>query len=78
LLKNTPLLTFTVVGVKFQSAGITPWLQQLSDLIQDKFVTVDEEQNLVCHNSLEGEQDLQLIDSVQIISNSSTFQKYWR
>jgi hypothetical protein len=77
-IKDTHLLTFTVVGARFQSAGVTPWLQQLSELIKQKFVTVDANQNLVCHSGLEMETDINTLDAVQIISSSSTFQKYWQ
>jgi len=77
-INDTPLLTFTVVGVKVQSAGITPWLQQLGDLIQQKFVTINEEQDLICHSVLDNEVDIPQVDAVQIISSSPTFQKYWQ
>lgn len=78
-INNTPLLHFTVVGTRYQSAGITPWLQQLSDLIFEKFVTVNDAQELVNHHvSTITEVSHNKLSAVDIVATSSTFKKYWK
>jgi hypothetical protein len=77
-INNTPLLHFTIVGSRYNSAGMTPWLQQLSDLILEKFVTVNDTQELVNHHvSTLTELDHHSLSAVDIVATSPTFKKYW-
>lgn len=74
---NTYLLNFTVLGTRVNSAGLAPWLQDLTDLINTKFVTVEE--NTFQFLSLEkfDEKEIEKFDPISFVANSPTFQKYW-
>lgn len=77
-LKNTYLLHFTILGSKCNSPGLAPWFQDFTDLINSKFVTVED--NNFINLTIDGftENDLGDINPVNIIANSQTFKRFWK
>ena len=77
-LRGASLIHFTVLGVRYNSPGLVPWLQDFSNLIKERFITVENENfvNLVTKDF--SENDNPQINPVNFVANSETFKKYWR
>jgi hypothetical protein len=77
-IKDASLLHFTVLGIRQESVGLTPWLQDFTDLINAKFITV-EGNSFVNLNITEIEEvENSICTPVEIMANSMTFKKYWQ
>lgn len=78
-LGGTPLLHFAIIGSMHSSkAGTTEVYQKLIDVVNCKFINIDEKRNFVNSSfCLENEIDT-ITDPVSYLSQSKTFEKLWK
>ena len=76
-IKDTPLLHFVILGIHTKSeAGATPIYQQFDEILNQKFVDINESEFINSTKILEEELDVQT-NPVEYFSQSQTFNKLW-
>ncbi len=77
-LKNTPLLHFTVIGLREKSeVGRATWVQSIGDLCNEKLITANNAEFELISDTKFKETELKCINSVDLFANSKTFIKVW-
>ena len=76
-LKDTTLLHFTILGFAAKnSASGVPSYQKLADILNSKFISIDQEKLINKMDNFEEELDVQL-NPVKYFTDSKTFSKLW-
>ncbi len=73
-----PLLHFTIIGSRNESAGATVWFQNIIDIINSKFVTLTEENFINQNTENVEEQDIAILNPVDFFVSSNSFKTIWK
>lgn len=78
-LNGTQLLHFAIVGFKEEpKAGRISWLQDIGELCNEKLLTTEEDVFELINDDSLNETDIDSLNSVNLFSNSNTFNKVWQ
>ncbi len=78
-LKGAQLLHFSILGTKVKlGAGRADWKQSVKNLCCEKLITTNEDTFELINEDALDETDINNLNSVDLFSNSKTYQKVWK